>query len=162
MGSLTVGYVVRRLGMFLLTVWLGTTLIFAIPRLAPGDPVAAMVSRMTAQSGVVANSAEIVQAWRARFGLDQPILVQYVRYLYSVTTFQLGPSLAHFPTNVQDLVRRSFPWTLGLLTLATLISFVAGNVVGALMAWRRTPRLAKALLPITLTFTSIPAFMLGI
>jgi peptide/nickel transport system permease protein len=162
MGSLTVGYVVRRLGMFLLTVWLGTTLIFAIPRLAPGDPVAAMVSRMTAQSGVVANSAEIVKAWRVRFGLDQPILVQYVRYLRSVSTFQLGPSLAHFPTNVQDLVRRGFPWTLGLLSLATLISFIAGNAVGALLAWRSTPGLAKALLPITLTFTSIPPFMLGI
>jgi peptide/nickel transport system permease protein len=162
MGSLTVGYVVRRLGMFFLTVWLGTTLIFAIPRLAPGDPVAAMVNRMTAQSGTVANSAEIVKAWRVRFGLDQPILVQYVRYLYTVSTFHLGPSLAHFPTNVQDLVIRAFPWTLGLLSLATIMSFIAGNAVGALLAWRGTPSLARALLPITLTFTSIPPFMLGI
>jgi ABC-type dipeptide/oligopeptide/nickel transport systems, permease components len=153
---------VRRLGMFFLTVWLGTTLIFAIPRLAPGDPVAAMVNRMTAQSGAVVNSAEIIKAWRVRFGLDQPILVQYVRYLYTVSTFQLGPSLAHFPTNVQDLVIRAFPWTLGLLSLATIISFIAGNAVGALLAWRRTPNLARALLPITLTFTSIPPFMLGI
>jgi peptide/nickel transport system permease protein len=51
---------------------------------------------------------------------------------------------------------------LGLLGLATLMSFIAGNVVGALLAWRRTPSLAKALLPATLTFTSIPPFMLGI
>jgi peptide/nickel transport system permease protein len=162
MGSLTVGYVVRRLGMFLLTVWLGTTLIFMIPRMAPGDPVAAMVSRLSAQAGTISNSAEMIASWRKRFGLDEPIMIQYARYIYNASTFQLGPSLAHFPANVQDMVARAFPWTLGLLSLATLFSFIAGNVVGALLAWRRTPNLAKALLPVTLTFTSIPPFMLGI
>jgi peptide/nickel transport system permease protein len=60
------------------------------------------------------------------------------------------------------MIRRSIPWTLGLLSLATIISFILGNAVGALLAWRRTPGLAKALLPLTLTFTSIPPFMLGI
>jgi len=162
MGSLTVGYALRRLGMFFFTVFLGTTLIFIIPRLAPGDPVAAMVSRMSAQAGSAANTAEIIHAWRVRFGLDAPMPIQYLRYLVSVSTFHLGPSLSHFPTQVGDLVLRALPWTLGLLFMATLISFIAGNVVGALLAWRRTPGLAKALLPITLTFTSIPAFMLGI
>jgi peptide/nickel transport system permease protein len=162
MRGITVGYVVRRLGMFFFTVFLGMTLIFFIPRLAPGDPIAAMVSRMTAQSGSVAHSDEMIQAWRVRFGLDAPMPIQYLRYLISLSTFQLGPSLAHFPSQVGDLVLRALPWTLGLLFLATLISFIAGNVVGALLAWRRTPGLAKALLPVTLTFTSIPPFMLGI
>ena len=162
MGSLTVGYALRRLGMFFFTVFLGTTIIFIIPRLAPGDPVAAMVSRMSAQAGSAANTAEIIHAWRARFGLDAPMPIQYLRYLVSLSTFQLGPSLSHFPTQVGDLVLRALPWTLGLLSLATIMSFIAGNVVGALLAWRRTPALAKALLPITLTFTSIPPFMLGI
>jgi peptide/nickel transport system permease protein len=162
MGGLTVGYVVRRLGMFFLTVLLGTTLIFIIPRLAPGDPVAAMVNRMTAQSGSVANSAEMVKAWRVRFGLDAPMPIQYMRYLVSLSTFQLGPSLAHFPTQVQDMVARALPWTLGLLSLATVMSFIGGNVVGALLAWRSTPGMIRALLPVTLTFTSIPPFMLGI
>jgi peptide/nickel transport system permease protein len=162
MSSLTVGYVVRRLGMFFFTVLLGTTLIFIIPRLAPGDPVAAMVNRMTAQSGTVANSAEMVKAWRVRFGLDAPVPIQYLRYLVSLSTFQLGPSLAHFPTQVQDMVARALPWTLGLLSLATIMSFIGGNVVGALLAWRSTPGMVRAFLPVTLTFTSIPPFMLGI
>ena len=162
MGGLTIGYFVRRLGMFLLTVWLGTTLIFAIPRLAPGDPIAAMVSRMSAQAGRVENSAEMIEAWRRRFGLDAPMPVQYLRYLISVSTFNLGPSLAHFPSEVGDMVARALPWTLGLLSLATIMSFIAGNAVGALLAWRSTPGLVRALLPMTLTFTSIPPFMLGI
>jgi len=162
MGGLTKEYLIKRLGMFLLTVWLGMTLIFIIPRLAPGDPITAMVSRMSAQSGRVENSDQIIAAWRERFGLDAPWYIQYGRYMGNLATFNLGYSLAYFPAEVEDMVARSMPWTLGLLSLATLMSFVLGNTVGALLAWRRTPNLAKALLPLSLTFTSIPAFMLGI
>jgi peptide/nickel transport system permease protein len=117
---------------------------------------------MTAQSGRVENSDEMIAAWRVKFGLDAPWYVQYLRYLRNLATFDLGFSMAFFPTQVEDMAARSMPWTVGLLTLATVISFVLGNTVGALLAWRRTPGLVKALLPITLTFTSIPAFMLGI
>ena len=72
MGGITRGYVIRRVLMWLLTVWLGATLIFTIPRPAPGDPVAAMVTRMQGQGAVIENSAELIQAWRERFGLDGP------------------------------------------------------------------------------------------
>ncbi|GIV80609.1 MAG: peptide ABC transporter permease [Litorilinea sp.] len=162
MAGLTPAYVLRRVGMWLLTIWLGATIIFVIPRLAPGDPVAAMVSRLSAQSGYIENSAEMIEAWRERFGLNGPWYVQYLSYLRSVLTFDLGYSLASFPSQVQDMIAQAVPWTIGLLTLATLISFVLGNLIGALMAWRRTPRLVRSLLPVTLTFTSIPFFMLGI
>lgn len=162
MGGLTKEYVIRRLGMFFLTIWLGTTLIFIIPRLAPGDPIAAMVSRMTAQSGYVENSAQIIESWRRRFGLDAPMHIQYLRYMGNVLTLDLGYSLSQFPLEVKDMVGRSLPWTIGLLAIATVISFVAGNTIGALMAWRKTPKIIKSLLPLTLTFTSIPFFMLAI
>ena len=162
MGGITKGYLLRRFSMFLLTVWLGTTLIFIIPRLAPGDPVAAMVGRMSAQGARIENSAEMIASWRARFGLDAPWHVQYLRYLRNVVTFNLGYSMAYFPTEVEDMAARSMPWTIGLLFLATIMSFILGNTIGALLAWRRTPRTLKTLLPISLTFTSIPAFMLGI
>jgi peptide/nickel transport system permease protein len=162
MAGLTPNYVLRRLGMWLLTIWLGATIIFIIPRLAPGDPVAAMVSRLSAQAGYVANSAEMIEAWRARFGLDGPILVQYFAYLRNVLTFDLGFSLASFPSRVDNMVLQALPWTLGLLTIATVISFVLGNLIGALMAWRRVPNWFRNLLPFTLTFTSIPFFMFGI
>ena len=162
MGGLTPGYVARRLGMWFLTVWLGATLIFIIPRLSPGDPVAAMVSRLSVQAGFIEGSAEMIEAWRARFGLDGPILVQYGNYLLNLLQFDLGFSLASFPSRVNDLVADALPWTIGLLSLATLISFAVGNLIGALMAWRGTPRTMRSLLPMTLMFTSIPFFMLGI
>lgn len=162
MGGITWNYVLKRVGMWFLTIWLGTTIIFLIPRLAPGDPVAGVISRLTAQSGYVENSAQMIEAWRARFGLDQPLPVQYLRYVTNSLRFDLGYSLASFPSRVEDMVLQALPWTVGLLLVAVLISFVVGNTIGALMAWERTPGWIRGILPMSLTFTSIPFFMLGI
>ena len=162
MGGLTREYVLRRIGMFLLTVWLGATIIFIVPRLAPGDPVTATIGRMIAQGGSVENADEMIEAWRERFGLDDSIGVQYVRYLGNLATFNTGFSLAFFPAEVDELVARSAPWTIGLLILATIISFIVGNTIGALIAWRPTPKWVRQVLPLTITFTAIPPFMLGI
>ncbi len=162
MSGLTKEYVIKRVGMFLITIWLGTSIIFFVPRLVPGDPVQAMVGRLMMEGAEVANAQEIIEAWQVRFGLDKPLIVQYFRYLYNSLTFNTGYSLAFFPTRVDDMVLRAMPWTLGLLTVATIISFVLGNLIGALLAWRGTPRFLKAFLPFSLTFTAIPAFMLGI
>ena len=162
MKGLTKEYVLKRLGMFLLTVWLGATIVFIIPRLAPGDPVEGMIGQMAITGAHIENSEEMIDMWRERFGLDKPILVQYFRYLYNTFTFQQGYSLTSFPATVDSMISRSLPWTVGLLAVATLISFILGNLIGALMAWRGTPGLIKAILPLSLIFTSIPAFMLGI
>jgi peptide/nickel transport system permease protein len=148
--------------MWLLTIWLGATIIFFVPRLAPGDPVSAMVSRLSAQAGFVEGSTAMIEAWRVRFGLDEPLPIQYFNYLRNLLSFDLGFSLASFPSRVNELIAGALPWTLGLLTVATLISFALGNIIGALMGYRRTPGTARKLLPVSLTFTSIPFFMLGI
>jgi peptide/nickel transport system permease protein len=160
--GLTKGYLLRRLFMFAITIWMGLSIMFVIPRLAPGDPVSAMVSRLTAQAGRVEQSEQMIQTWRARFGLDEPLPIQYIQYIYNSIRFDLGYSMAYFPAKVEDMVARGMPWTIGLLAMATLISFVIGNAIGALLGWRPTPRTLRILLPFTLCFTSIPPFMLGI
>ena len=152
----------RRLFMWLLTVWLGASLIFAIPRLAGGDPVAAMVSRLAAQSGRVEGAAELIAVWRLRFGLDGPWYVQYFNFLKNCLTFDFGYSLTQFPTLVWEMVSRALPWTLGLLIFATLVTFLYGNSVGAIIGWRKTPAAIRNLLPLTLTFGSIPPFLFGL
>lgn len=162
MGGLTFGYVVRRFGMFLLTVWLGATLIFFIPRIAGGDPVAAMVARLTAQSGYVENAGELIDRWRVRFGLDGPLYIQYFTYLGNMLRLDLGYSLASFPSQVGEMVARAMPWTMGLLSIGVVISFALGNAIGAVLAWRRTPEWIKQVLPLSMMFTSVPFFMLGI
>jgi len=148
--------------MFFLTVWLGATVIFIIPRLAPGDPVAAMVAQMSSQSGRVENSAEMIEAWRARFGLDDPMHVQYLRYMWNSLRFDLGYSLRFFPTTVAELIQRNMPWTIRLLVIASFVSVLGGNAIGALMGWRRTPKVVRNLLPLALTFSSVPPFMMAL
>jgi peptide/nickel transport system permease protein len=155
-------YIIQRVGMFLVTIWLGATLIFFIPRLAPGDPIADMIGRMVRAGANVENQAAMIAAWRTRFGLDDPLIIQYLKFLKNTLTFNFGYSLSSFPTQVQELVFRALPWTVGLLLSATLISFAIGNINGALIAWKRTPKTLRNLLPITLVFTAIPFFMLGI
>jgi len=148
--------------MFFVTVWLGTTIIFIIPRLAPGDPVAAMITRMMNQSGYVENAAELIAAWRHKFGLDDPMYIQYGRYLWNMLHLDMGYSLSQFPQPVINTLRRGLPWTIGLLSIAVILSFLFGNITGALLGWRRTPGWLKRILPLSLSFTSIPFFMLGI
>ncbi len=147
--------------MFLLTIWLGTTIIFIIPRLAPGDPVAAMVSRMINQSGYIENSAQLIESWRKKFGLDDPMYIQYLRYLWNMIRFDMGYSLSQFPQPVVATLRRGLPWTIGLLSVATLLSFFFGNLIGALLGWRRTPKWLKRILPLSLSFTSSPSSCWG-
>ena len=116
MRGLTKEYVLQRFLMYLLTIWLGTTLIFVIPRLAPGDPVSEMVGRLSLDSGYIENADELIASWKARFGLDAPIHVQYFRYWGNVFRLNFGYSLSHFPTEAWSMVRKALPWSLALLT----------------------------------------------
>ena len=162
MGGLSLDYLVRRLLVFFLTLWVASTLIFIIPRLAPGDPIAAMVARMSQNVGFVENADLIIEEWRERFGLDDPIYVQYLRFIANTIRLDLGLSYGNFPATVSELVGRALPWTIGLMGIATAIFFVVGNLCGALLAWVKTPRLLKILIPISMTFTSIPPLLAGL
>ena len=162
MGGISLNYLVRRLLVFFLTLWVAATLIFIIPRLAPGDPISAMVARMSQQVGFVENADLIIEAWRKRFGLDDPVYVQYFRFMANTIRLDLGYSMANFPATVSELVRRAMPWTIGLVGIATAIFFTVGNLCGALLAWSKTPRLVKILIPISMTFTSIPPVLAGL
>ena len=159
MANISRAYILRRLGVFFLTIWLAASIIFIIPRLAPGDPISAMVARISQQAGTVQGADEMVRIWREKFGLDAPLHVQYIRYMGNVLTMDFGYSLASFPTTVGERIGRALPWTIGLLSIALFITFMIGNLLGALLAWRRTPGLLKTLIPVTMIFTAIPSIL---
>jgi peptide/nickel transport system permease protein len=159
MRGITLNYFLRRLAIFFLTIWIAATVIWLIPHLAPGDPISAMVARMASRSGYVENSAAIIEGWKARFGLNDPLPVQYVRYLGNVVHFDFGYSMAFFPTPVSELINMALPWTIGLLLIAVTITFILGNFLGAIMVWRRTPRLIKYIIPVGMMFTSLPSIL---
>ncbi len=162
MGGITAGYLVRRLLIFFLTIWIAASVIWIIPRVAPGDPISAMIQRMITQSGYVENADKIIEGWKARFGLNDPLPVQYVRYLGNIIHFDFGYSLAYFPTTVNQIVGQALPWTLGLLLVAVTITFFLGNFLGAVMVWRNTPSLFKFLIPVGMIFTSLPSILAAI
>ena len=161
---MSVRYVVGRLLFFLIVVWAGTTLIFFLPRLAPGrDPVRERLGMMVANGGMNADTIEIMaKAYEQKFGLDQPLWKQYLTYMSSMARFDLGYSLARFPSRVSDLIGQAIPWTIALLGVSTLIAFTLGSLLGGLLAWPGAPRALRFLLPPLFTFSSIPYYLLGL
>jgi len=159
---MTVAYIGRRVAVFLLVVWVAATLNFVIPRFAPGDPIGAMLSRMAQQGASVAGSAEIIARYRAEFGLDEPLAVQYLKYLWALGHLDLGISLANFPASVSEVIVRALPWTIGLLVTATVLSFLIGNFLGGLMAWPGAPRWTRLVTAPMLLFAAIPYYLLAI
>ncbi len=155
-------YLRNRLLNLLLVIWIAATINFITPRLAPGDPINAIFARLESQGQVIANSAQIIDLYRERFGLDLPLWQQYLRYLGSVLTLDLGYSLSYFPATVSELVMRALPWTVGLLLTTTLLSFVLAVLLGALFVWRGTPRSVHLIGWVLVGISAIPYYLLAI
>lgn len=156
-------YVIKRFGLLIVTVVLGVTINFMIPRLMPGDPVEQKLNQLYATSGgQMADLTEMIQSYRTRFGLDQPLWNQYLNYWASLFRFDLGYSLDRFPEKVSDAIGAALPWTLGLVGTSTLISFTIGTLLGGLLAWPRVPRTVRGLIPLLMILSAIPYFLLGL
>ena len=160
MKSLSWRYLLGRVMRLALTVWLALTLIFVIPRLGKSNPADAIMARL-AQSGG-SGSQELIDSYIERFGLNDPLWQQYLAFIWNTVRFDNGYSLSEFPTSANTLITQAAPWTFGLVIFSTLIAFVIGTLIGALMGWAKTPRWLGRLLPGSLIFSSLPAFMLGI
>lgn len=159
---MTASYLLRRFLIFVIVVWVAASLNFFVLRLAPGDPVAAMLTRMSQQGASVAGSAEIIDRYRETFGLNESVVVQYTNYVGALLRLDLGVSLSQFPSPVVDIIGRALPWTIVLLTVSTLISFVVGNLLGAVLAWRRAPRWTRLLAGPLMVLGAIPYYLLAV
>ena len=161
---MSIRYVLGRLLFFFVVVWAGITLIFFLPRLAPGrDPVRERLGMMAAMGGMNAENVErLAQAYEAKFGLDLPLWKQYLNYMSDIARFNLGYSLAKFPTRVIDIIGPALPWTISLLTVATVLAFLLGSLLGGLIAWDGAPPILRFLLPPLFTFSAIPYYLLGL
>ena len=150
-------YALRRFGFYLVSAWASITLNFAIPRLMPGDPTAALVARFKGQM-----SPEALRALRHAFGLvPGSTLTQYFTYLAHVARGDLGLSIAYFPAPVTDVIGTGFGWTLGLGGVALVISFTLGTLLGVVAAWRRNGRLDQWLPPALSFLGAFPYFWLA-
>jgi peptide/nickel transport system permease protein len=129
-------YLLRRLGIYLLAIWAAVTINFLLPRLAPGNPAEVVYYRL-AQTGTVTPAT--LKSLEIQFGLDttDPLWLQYLKYLNSLLHGNLGVSITYFPNSVSSVIAQDLPWTLVLLTMSVLISFLLGTLIGVYMAWKR-------------------------
>jgi peptide/nickel transport system permease protein len=154
-------YFARRIGMFFLVIFVAASFNFLIPRLAPGNPIGAITSRMGQASAGIENGQAMFEAYRKRFGLDEPIYVQYAKYMWNTVRFDFGVSLSAYPAGVWEIIRPAIGWSIGLIGVSVLITFALGIAIGALLAWKGTPRIVKGVLPLAMIGGVLPYYLLG-
>lgn len=151
-------FLFRRLGFYLAAFLAAATVNFFLPRLMPGDPIEIMFS--SAGSDL---SVENLEALKLTFGfVDGPLWQQYLTYLQSVFTGDLGRSIKYYPLPVTELLGRALVWTVGLMGTATLISFTLGTVLGIMAAWRRGSIFDVVFSVGAIMATSMPAMVLSL
>ncbi len=150
-------YLLRQIGLYLATVWVSLTINFILPRAMPGDPVTALMGRMRGRL-----TPEQIQAMRVAYGFTGGSLwTQYWQYVAHMLRGDFGVSISSYPAKVSTVIGSALLWTLLLGVVTLLLSFVAGTVLGALVAWRRGG-LLDSVLPGLFSFTgSFPYFFLS-
>ncbi|HUC56662.1 MAG TPA: ABC transporter permease [Streptosporangiaceae bacterium] len=150
--------IVRRLTLYLLTAIVAITVNFFIPRLMPGNPVEAAIGHMQSQV-----TPATIKALDLQYGINTKVGLagQYFHYWGQLFHGNLGISFSAYPATVTSVIRAALPWTIGLVGMATIISFVAGTLVGIAAAWRRGSWLDNVL-PAMTFFQAAPYFFVAI
>jgi peptide/nickel transport system permease protein len=148
--------IARRLGVYVVTAWVAITVNFLLPHLMPGNPIQTMIGKL--QYNVTA--AEI-KSIRLSFGgsLHNGLIHQYFTYIGQLLHGNLGVSIT-LSSPVSTILRGAVPWTVGLIGISTLLSFLLGTLIGALLGWARGSRM-DSLIPAATFFQAVPYFFLG-
>lgn len=158
-----VTYVGRRVVQLLIVIWVATTINFIVPRLIPGDPVQSALAQMQVSGGAVSfDATALAEEYNRKYGLDQPLWNQYLNYWSDLSRGDLGTSLRNMDQPVTYKIGNALPWSLGLLLVATLVAFVVGSILGALLVWPRTPRIVAVLTSPLLLLSTVPYYLLAI
>lgn len=155
--------VLRRLVFLVVVIWSAATIVFFIPRLSSRSPIRERFAELARSGGFSPGDLEsIIASYNQKFGLDQPLWQQYVAYLSGLARGDLGVSLNKYPKTVSELILESLPWTMTLLLVTTVLSFVIGNLLGALAAWPRAPQWLRALATPFVLLTGVPPMLMGV
>ena len=151
-------YALRRIGFFALTLWAALTLNFLLPRLMPGNPALAMMSKFHGEL-----SPKALNALDILFGVNthESLLSQYFGYLHQIFTGNLGTSLNFYPASVTSIIGTGIWWTLGLVGVTTILAFILGTGLGIVSAWRRGSRLDSIVPPVFVITSAVPYFLVG-
>ena len=151
-------FALRRLGFFVFTLWAALTINFLLPRLMPGNPALAMLSKFHGEL-----TPQTLKALDILFGVNthKSLPAQYVSYLHQVATGNFGISLDFYPKSVSSVIGSAIWWTVGLVGVSTVLAFTLGTGLGIVAAWRRGGRLDSILPPAFVITSAIPYFWMG-
>ena len=153
------GYLVRRLEFFAITLWAALTLNFIIPRVMPGSPAEAMLARFHGRA-----SPQAVKTIELALGFhtNESIVQQYGEYLWNTLHLNLGTSLSYFPLSVNQSIMFGLWWTVGLVAVSTVIAFILGTLIGMVSAWRRGGWLDSILPTVFVVVSAFPYFWVAL
>jgi peptide/nickel transport system permease protein len=155
-------YLLRRLGQFVLVVFIGVNIAFFVTHATPIDPVEQTISATTSFGSTSPEAVALMrQSLRDLYGLQGGLAHQYLAFWQRVTRADFGPSLSAFPTPVSTLVGRALPWTACLLTAATVISWTLGNLLGGLAGYYRQSRILRVAGLLAMGLHPIPYYILA-
>lgn len=161
MGVLS-NYYVRRIIRAFITVFIVSTVIFFLVRLLPGNPVEVYINRQITQYGY--SYDEAANQARSLFAIDttQPMGLQYLDYLKNLARGDLGKSLVVPGTTVASIIQSRIWWTIFSVGTALIIAFVAGSLIGMVMAYKRGGALDGTLSTVASILNSIPNYLLAL
>ena len=152
MSPKTLKYILKRIALAVLTVWVVITVTFFVMHAVPGGPF----------MGEKAVSPAAQAALEAKYGLDKPLMEQYFTYLKDVITkFDFGPSLKQRGRMVLDIITDGMRTSVKLGVIAACLAAVVGIVLGAVAALNRNRLIDKIIMVLTTAFVSMPSFIIG-
>ncbi|HWL81184.1 MAG TPA: ABC transporter permease [Roseomonas sp.] len=155
-------YLLKRLAQFVLVVFIGINVTYFITHATPIDPVEQTISAATSFGQTSPAAIETMrQSLRELYGVGGNALDQYLTFWKRILLADFGPSLSAFPTPVSTLIARAVPWTAGLLTVATLLAWAIGNLLGGLAGYYRNSRTLKAAGVIAMGLHPIPYYIIA-
>ncbi len=155
--------VIERLLFLVVVIWTASTITFFIPRISKRNPIRERFGQLARTGGFSPDELEIIiESYSQKFGLDKPLWEQYADYIGSIARLDLGVSLYQYPKTVSELIQEAIPWTLGLLVVTTILSFIIGNVLGAVAAWPRAPRWLRSIATPFILFMGVPPVLLAV
>jgi peptide/nickel transport system permease protein len=154
-------YFLTKLSWFLITFVCAFVLNFFLPRMMPGDPVAAIVSRLAQGMSNTTGVQAIYQQYSDLFGTNRPIYEQFLLYLRNVLQGDFGFSFSQYPRTVSDVIKSSVLWTICLQFPAIIVGWLIGNTLGALAAYRKGG-FDKVLMPASIFISNFPAFGMAV
>ena len=154
-------YFLKKLGWFLITLVFAFLLNFILPRLMPGDPVAAIVARLAQGMSNTTGVQAIYQQYADLFGTNKTMLEQFLLYVKNVVQGDFGFSFSQYPRTVADVIKSSILWTICLQFPAIIVGWLIGNTLGALAAYLKGG-FDKVLMPVSIFVSNLPAFGMAV